>query len=205
MTPGTDRGLPGLEIERGSLPGVSVLRPRRFADERGFFSETFSTAWLPHLGVDVGFIQDNHSCSVAAGTVRGFHFQAPPFAQAKLVRVSHGSALDVILDLRVGSPSYGRWQAVELSADAWNQVLVPVGCAHAFCSLQPDTHLLYKVSAPYRPEAEGGVLWNDPDLGVAWPAMERYMVSDRDRSLPRLDELSSPFVYGGGSSEGERP
>lgn len=181
-------------IEPGRLPGVVVVRPRRFEDERGFFSETFSTAWLPHFGPDLTFVQDNHSFSAHAGTVRGFHYQAPPFAQAKLVRVARGAILDVILDMRRGSPTYGRTEAVEISAHAWNQVLVPIGCAHAFCTLEPETEVLYKVSAPYRPDAEGGVLWNDPDLGVEWPDMERFVISDRDRGLPRLRDTRSPFA-----------
>jgi dTDP-4-dehydrorhamnose 3,5-epimerase len=185
----------GPRAERGILPGVWVLHPARITDHRGFFSETFSTSWLPRLGADLDFVQDNHSCSVSKGTVRGFHYQAPPFAQAKLVRVTRGAVLDVILDLRVGSPTFGRWEAIEVSARAWNQVLVPTGCAHAFCTLEPDTHLLYKVSAPYRPEAEGGVLWNDPELGVDWPSLERYVVSQRDRELPGIRQTTSPFVY----------
>jgi dTDP-4-dehydrorhamnose 3,5-epimerase len=184
-----------VHVEHHAIPGMLSLTPRRFADARGFFSETFSTTWLDALGVDVRFMQDNHSVSTSAGTLRGFHYQAPPHAQAKLVRVTQGSALDVVLDLRVGSPTFGHHEAVELSARTWNQVLVPVGCAHAFCTLEPETHLLYKVSAPYHPESEGGIVWNDPELNVTWPTMTRYVISGRDRSLPRLSAHTSPFTY----------
>lgn len=197
----TRSALERVEVDRYAIPGMLAFTPHRFTDERGFFSETFSTAWLDQLGVDVRFVQDNHSVSKSSGTLRGFHFQAPPYAQAKLVRVTRGSVLDVVLDLREGSPTFGRHQAVEISARAWNQVLVPIGCAHAFCTLEPETHLLYKVSAPYHPESEGGVVWNDPDLDVAWPPMEHYVISARDRSLPRLSALASPFTYDAGRDE----
>jgi dTDP-4-dehydrorhamnose 3,5-epimerase len=198
---GGRRGHQGLEVVRGGIKGMLILIPPRFTDERGFFSESFSVDWLQRLGVDPGFVQDNHSFSAAAGTVRGFHFQAPPAAQAKLVRVVTGAVLDVVLDLRVGSPTFGRWQGVEVSARQGNQVLVPVGCAHAFCTLEAGTNLLYKVSAPYAPDAEGGVLWDDPDIGVSWPPMARYVLSDRDRSLPHLRDLNSPFVFGSAPEE----
>lgn len=195
VTEGVQPGVAGLEVRETALPGMLVLEPRRYRDERGFFSETFSSARLRSLGVDLDFIQDNHSVSAAPWTLRGFHFQAPPHAQAKLVRVVRGAILDAVLDLRAGSPTFGRWATVEISEARWNQVLVPQGFAHAFLTLEPDTHVLYKVTAPYVPEAEGGVRWDDPDLDVEWPRRHDIVMSHRDRALPRLRELDTPFVY----------
>jgi dTDP-4-dehydrorhamnose 3,5-epimerase len=195
----------GLHVVRGEIEGVLILKPPRFEDERGYFSEAFSVNWLRSLNLDVEFVQDNHSFSTLAGTVRGFHFQAPPAAQAKLVSVVAGAVMDVVLDLRAGSPTFGRWQSVEVSAREGNQVLVPTGCAHAFCTLEDGTHLLYKVSAPYAPDTEGGVLWDDTDLGVEWPPMDRYVLSERDLALPRLRDLQSPFVFAPVAEEAEVP
>jgi dTDP-4-dehydrorhamnose 3,5-epimerase len=155
---------------------------------------------LAERGIDVDFVQDNHSLSRLKGTVRGLHYQAPPFAQHKLVRVVRGSVLDVAVDLRLGSPTYGAHVAAVISAEAWNQILVPIGFAHGFCTLEPDTEVIYKVTDYYSPEHDHGILWNDPELGIAWPVSEAAAVlSPRDRRLPRLKEIASPFVYAASS------
>jgi dTDP-4-dehydrorhamnose 3,5-epimerase len=184
-----------MDIQNLELPGLVLLTPKRFRDDRGFFSETYSRDRLAQLGYDVDFIQDNHSRS-SLHVVRGLHFQAPPYAQDKLIRVIRGRIFDVVVDLRLGSPTYGRQEAVELSAENWQQLLVPAGFAHGFCTLEPDTEILYKVSARYAPECEGGLLWCDPALGIDWPVSpEAAIVSDRDRALPALAAFRSPFRW----------
>jgi dTDP-4-dehydrorhamnose 3,5-epimerase len=147
-------------------------------------------------GIETEFVQDNQSLSVRAGTIRGLHFQAPPFAQAKLVRVVRGRILDVAVDVRRGSPTYGRHVAVELSEENWQQLFIPVGFAHGFCTLTDNTEVIYKVSAPYSAETDGGILWNDPDLGIAWPQLAAPPVlSDKDAKLPTLRSIESPFEF----------
>ena len=173
-----------------------MLFPGKHGDRRGFFSETYNRKALAALGVDINFVQDNHSLSAEKGTVRGLHFQTPPFAQDKLVRVVRGSVFDVAVDLRQGSPTYGRHVSAVLSAEAWNQVLVPVGFAHGFMTLEPDTEVIYKVSDYYAPAHDNGLLWNDPALGIQWPLAENdALLSEKDRKLPGLAELVSPFNY----------
>jgi len=180
----------------GERDEVLEIRPARFEDPRGFFSETYNAAAFAKAGISTVFVQDNHSYSREAGTVRGLHFQTPPFAQVKLVRVVRGAVLDVAVDLRAGSPGFGRHVAARLSAEAWNQLLVPVGFAHGFCTLEPDTEVIYKVSAPYSPEHDFGLLWSDPDLGIDWPIPpDRAVLSDKDRRQPRLRDLPEYFVY----------
>ncbi len=184
-----------MQIERLSIPEVMILTPDRYGDARGFLSETYNAQALAEAGIETDFVQDNHSLSAAKGTVRGLHFQIPPFAQAKLVRVIAGAIFDVAVDLRRGSPSYGRHVSREISAAAWNQILVPVGFAHGFCTLAPDTQVLYKVSAYYAPAHDRGLLWNDPALGIDWPVAERAaMLSDRDRRHPGLAALPAYFA-----------
>ena len=176
------------------IPDVKVLTPRKFGDDRGFLSETYNKLTLAELGIDLEFVQDNHSLSVPRGTIRGMHFQIPPFAQDKLVRVVRGAILDVAVDLRRSSPTYGRHVAIEISAEQWNQVLVPIGFAHGFCSLEPDTEVIYKVTNYYSPEHDRGVLWSDPDLGIEWPvSAEGAFLSDKDKNQPRLAELPAVF------------
>lgn len=194
-----------MKVEETSLPGVKILAPRRFDDHRGFFSETWSRQTLRSVGIDVDFVQDNHSVSRAAGTVRGLHFQRPPRAQDKLIRVARGAVLDVAVDLRVGSPTYGRWTSTEISVQRWNQLFLPAGFAHGFCTLESDTHVLYKVSERYAPELAGGLAWDDPDLAIAWPPMERYVLSDRDRAWPRLVDVESPFRFDSRNSTDPAP
>ena len=183
-----------MQIERSSIPEVLVIRPTKHGDERGFFSETFRASLLKEQGIAHDWVQDNHSFSAARGVVRGLHFQRAPKAQAKLVRVACGAVLDVAVDIRKGSSSFGRHVAVELSAENWTQLYVPAGFAHGFCTLTENTEVLYKVSAEYAPELEGGVLWNDPDLGIAWPISHKAAtLSARDREWPLFRDFVSPF------------
>lgn len=174
------------------IPGPLLIIPRRFGDGRGFFLETWSERDFEALGVGERFVQDNHSCSSAAGTVRGMHFQLPPRAQAKLVRVLRGAVLDVVVDLRRGSPTYGRHAAVELSAANARQIYVPAGFAHGFCTIEPDTEVAYKASDYYDPGLERGLAWDDPDLALPWPAgAARAVLSDKDRRQPRLSDIEA--------------
>ena len=183
-----------MHVECLDIPDVRVLSPRKYGDRRGFFSETYNKKALAAVGIDINFVQDNHSYSAEKGTVRGLHFQTAPFAQDKLVRVARGSVFDVVVDLRRGSPTYGRYVNVVLSTEAWNQVLVPVGFAHGFMTLEPDTEVIYKVSNYYSPDQDKGLLWNDPDLGIAWPLAENdALLSEKDRIQPRLAQLVTSF------------
>jgi len=185
-----------MQIETTAIPAVKLLRPTRLADDRGFFSETYSRRTYADAGIDVDFGQDNLSLSHAPGTVRGLHFQTPPDAQAKLVGVVTGRVLDVAVDIRKGSPTYGKHVAVELSAADGAQLFVPEGFAHGFCTLEPDTRVTYKVSAFYAPEHEAGILWHDPALSIDWPVTsEAALVSDKDRTWPKLAEFESCFGY----------
>jgi dTDP-4-dehydrorhamnose 3,5-epimerase len=185
-----------MEITALEIPDVKLFDLRRHADKRGFFSEIYNSAALRDAGIETNFVQDNYSLSLAAGTIRGLHFQVTPAAQAKLIMVFAGSILDVVVDCRKGSPTFGRHVAVELSRDSWNQLYVPEGFAHGFCTLAPDTSVLYKVSTPYAPKFDSGVLWNDPDLGIQWPVeADSAVITDKDQALPRFRDLSDPFLY----------
>ncbi|MEM6333266.1 MAG: dTDP-4-dehydrorhamnose 3,5-epimerase [Planctomycetota bacterium] len=185
-----------MKIESLDIPDVKLITPKRFGDHRGFFMETFSAPRLAEAGVTRDWVQDNHSLSEHPGVLRGLHYQAPPHAQAKLVRVVSGRVWDVAVDLRKGSPTYGRWVAAELSADNDQQMFVPEGFAHGFVTLEPGTAFLYKVSGVYAPQSEGGVAWDDPTLNLPWPldGIEPKL-SDKDTKLPTLAELDSPFTY----------
>lgn len=186
----------------GSTGSILLIEPRRHVDARGWFAETYSTTRLAALGIDCAFPQDNQSWSRSAGTVRGLHFQRPPSAQAKLVACLKGRIFDVVVDLRVGSPSYGRSLGVELT-DGGEQLLVPTGFAHGFVTLTDDVIVSYKVSSLYHPDAEAGLAWNDPALAIDWPLPSSGpIVSERDASLPTLAALNSPFVYEGGEPIG---
>lgn len=191
-----------MQIIAMDIPDVRLIEPRRFSDARGFFSETWSRRALAEAGIEVDFVQDNHSLSVPAGTVRGLHFQAPPHAQAKLVRVTRGSILDVAVDIRRGSPTFGRHVSAVLSAANWRQMFVPAGFAHGFATLEPDTEVCYKVDDYYAPACDGGIAWDDPALGIDWridPATA--VLSEKDRRHPVLAAFDSPFVFvaGGGA------
>lgn len=183
------------------FPDVHILIPERFTDHRGYFSEIYSQPAFQSLGIDCTFVQDNQSLSVAKGTVRGLHFQYPPYDQAKLVRVTSGRLLDVIVDIRAGSPSFGQHFSIELSAENRQQLFIPSGFAHGFCTLEDNTEILYKVSAPYSKAHDAGIFWNDPDLNIAWPVLPTDAVlSDKDLALPLLKNLSRPFSKNSGDT-----
>ena len=185
-----------MQVISTEIADVKEIRPVRRCDPRGFFSEIFREDLLRTHGIDVAFVQENHSLSVERGVVRGLHFQIPPAGQAKLVRVGAGSILDVAVDIRAGSPSYSRHVAVVLSAAEGNQLFVPEGFAHGFCTLEPNTEVIYKVNRYYSPEHDHGLLWNDPALGIAWPISEGdALLSDKDRRQPALAELPAHFRY----------
>jgi dTDP-4-dehydrorhamnose 3,5-epimerase len=185
-----------MEVISTGIAEVKEVRPVRHRDPRGFFSEIFREEVLLRHGIDVPFIQENHSLSVDRGVVRGLHFQVPPEGQAKLVRVAAGSIVDVAVDIRWGSPSYGRHVAVVLSAAEGNQLFVPEGFAHGFCTLEPNTEVVYKVNRYYSAEHDRGMLWNDPALGIAWPvSATEARLSDKDRRQPVLAELPRHYRY----------
>lgn len=178
------------------IPEVVVLGASKHSDARGFFSETYSKFGLEALGIQVEFVQDNHAASLHKGTVRGLHFQTPPFAQHKLIRVVRGAILDVAVDLRVGSPTFGQHVSAIISAEFWNQILVPVGFAHGLVTLEPRTEVIYKVSSRYSPEHDKGLFWRDPALGIVWPVSEAEAVlSEKDKHQPLLSELPTYFQY----------
>jgi dTDP-4-dehydrorhamnose 3,5-epimerase len=186
-----------MEIRDTALPEVKVLIPRRFGDARGFFAETWSAARLEAAGLGHDFVQDNESLSAAAFTLRGLHYQAPPFAQAKLVRVVRGAVRDVVVDARRDSPRFGRWVAEDIDAGSGAQILVPRGFLHGFLTLEPDTQVLYKVDAPYDAASDGAVAWDDPDLGIDWGvAPDAVILSDKDRAAPAWRDFASPFAFG---------
>ncbi|WEX10241.1 dTDP-4-dehydrorhamnose 3,5-epimerase [Chelativorans sp. AA-79] len=184
------------EIRALGLEGVLEIVPRRFADERGFFSETYNAGDLAAAGIRLDFVQDNHSLSISPGTVRGLHFQKPPFAQDKLVRVVRGAVFDVAVDIRAGSPTFGQWVGVELSAARWNQLLVPRGFAHGFMTIEPETEVTYKVTAPYSRDHDCAIRFDDPAIGIDWPAGFTPLLSPKDRAAPLLAGLDTGFRYG---------
>jgi dTDP-4-dehydrorhamnose 3,5-epimerase len=181
--------------ERLSIPDVIVIRVRKFGDSRGHFLETFRKSDFAEMGIECDFLQDNQAYSAQSGTIRGLHFQAPPDAQAKLVRVLHGAVYDAAVDLRRGSPTYGKWCGARLSADGGEQIFVPRGFAHGYCTLEPDTVVAYKVDGYYAPKSEAGLMWNDPAIGVDWsvPA-QSVLVSEKDAKLPSLSSFATPFT-----------
>ena len=186
-----------LDVRPTDIPDVRVVATRWFEDGRGCFSETYNRARWREAGIDADFVQDNQVLSQRAGILRGLHFQRPPAAQSKLVRVTRGAILDVAVDIRVGSPWFGRWVATELSAANRLQLFIPRGFAHGYLTLQPDTEVFYKVDAHYAPEHEAGIAWDDPDVAIAWPLPPAGPVmAERDRLLPPLAALPSCFHYG---------
>lgn len=178
------------EIQALALSEVKLVRPRKFADSRGSFCETYSKQAFFEAGIDVDFVQDNQSFSKAAGTIRGLHLQADPFAQAKLVRVLRGRIWDVAVDVRPSSPNFGKWVAAEISAEAGNQIYIPTGFAHGFCTLEPDTEVSYKVSNFYSREHEVAVRWNDPALRIDWPVKDaEATLSEKDGVAPLFEDV----------------
>lgn len=177
-----------MKLVKTKLDDVVLLEPRVFGDSRGFFMESFNRRSFRELGIDLDFLQDNHSLSESPGIIRGLHFQSGPMAQSKLVRVLSGAIYDVAVDIRPDSPSFGQWIGVVLSEENKRQLLVPKGFAHGFCTLVPNTQVLYKVDQYYSPEHDSGILWSDPDLAIDWPVREPKL-SDKDRQLPLLREL----------------
>lgn len=179
-----------------AIPAVKLVKPQKFGDERGFFSEVFNRRAFQEAGIDFDPVQDNHSLSATVGTVRGLHFQGPPSAQAKLVRVARGAILDVAVDIRHGSPTFGQHVAVELSAANWLQLLVPRGFAHGFCTLEPDTEVLYKVDAYYDPTVDFGIAWDDPELAIDWGVEKaRATLSEKDCKHPNLADSEPVFEF----------
>lgn len=185
-----------MEFRVTRFPGLVVCIPQVFGDKRGFFMESYSQRLFADQGIDTVFVQDNHARSVKKGVLRGVHFQAPPHAQAKLVRVTKGAALDVVVDLRKGSPTYGEWYAETLSDENFHQLFIPQGFAHAYMTLTDVVEFQYKTDNFYAPESEGGLIWNDPDIGIEWPDCTPVL-SDKDLVLPRLRDFVSPFVFDG--------
>ena len=183
-----------MQVESLAIPDVKLLTPKKHGDHRGFFSEVFNRKVLAEAGIDIDFVQDNHSLSAERGTMRGLHFQSPPYAQDKLVRVVKGAIFDVAVDLRTGSPTFGQHVSAVISAQAWNQILVPIGFAHGFMTLEPDTEVIYKVSNYYAPDHDHGLLWNDPALGIEWPmGPDEITLSEKDQRQPVIGAIDSPF------------
>jgi len=177
-----------------AIPAVKIIVPKSFDDSRGSFCETYNRARFFEHGITLEFVQDNQSWSAGKGTIRGLHFQSSPMAQDKLVRVLRGRIFDAAIDLRRSSPTYGGWVAEELSAENGRQLLIPVGFAHGFCTLEPDTHVLYKATNYYSPQAEVGIAWDDPDLAIDWPIdRENVVLSDKDAKLPPFRSLPKYF------------
>lgn len=185
-----------LNVRSLSLPEVLEIIPAKFGDERGYFCETWNRDRFRDTGIDIGWVQDNQSRSTALFTLRGLHYQEPPFAQVKLVRVLKGRIFDVAVDIRRGSPTFGGWAALEVSAAAFNQIYVPAGFAHGFLTLDPDTEVFYKVSAPYSAQHDRAIRWDDPAIGIQWPLDgQEPTLSAKDRAAPLLAEARAAFDY----------
>lgn len=176
--------------------GLLFFSTNRLYDNRGYFCEIYSQSKYTGLGVDVTFVQDNISLSEGKDTLRGLHFQAPPHAQAKLVRCGRGAIFDIAVDIRKGSPTFGQWKGYELTAKNGYQLYIPVGFAHGFVTLEPHSEIVYKCSDYYAPETEGAVLWSDPDIGIDWPTSADPILSEKDAVAPLLADLETPFVFG---------
>ena len=183
-----------MQITPTEIPDIVEITPKKFGDHRGFFSEVFKRSALRDANIAIDFVQDNHSMSQAVGVVRGLHYQKPPYAQAKLIRVIRGAIFDIAVDIRKNSPTFGQHVSRILSADNWKQLLIPAGFAHGFATLEPDTEVLYKVNAPYAPDHEAGILWNDPALGINWPVDgSTVTLSGKDKIYPTLADAELVF------------
>jgi len=186
-----------VDVEPLAISDVKLIRVKKFGDSRGFVSETYNKKAFAEAGIECEFMQDNQTRSGAVGTIRGLHAQHAPYAQDKLVRVSRGRIFDVAVDIRASSPTFGQWVAAEISDNAWNQIFIPTGFLHGFCTLDPDTDVHYKVSNFYSTKQEFGVRWNDPDLEIAWPFPDdKVTLSDKDRVLPFFKDLFGGRVPG---------
>ncbi len=177
-----------MEFQKTNLQDVLLIKPKFFKDDRGFFVESYSRKVFKENGIDVDFVQDNHSLSVEKGVLRGLHFQKNPYSQSKLVRVTRGRIYDVVVDLRKDSPTYKQWQGFELSEENGLMLFIPKGFAHAFCTLEENTEFMYKVDAFYAPEADSGIIWNDPELNIDWP-IENPILSEKDQQLKQLKDI----------------
>jgi dTDP-4-dehydrorhamnose 3,5-epimerase len=187
-----------MQIEETPIPGLLVIAPARFGDARGFFSESYNKARMAEHGIKTQFVQDNHSLSEQAGTVRGLHFQSPPHAQAKLVRCGRGRLFDVAVDIRKGSPTYGKWFGLELTFENGKQLLIPEGFLHGFATRVPNTEIIYKCSDFYAPDCDGAVRFDDPDIAIDWGLDDKApLLSDKDASAPLLRDLMNPFTFQG--------
>jgi len=186
-----------VQVLKTGLPGIVIIEPARFGDDRGFFSESWNRRRMAEAGLDIDFVQDNHSLSRQAGTLRGLHFQSPPHAQAKLVRCGRGALFDVAVDIRHGSPTYGQWTGVELSFENGRQLFVPEGFLHGFVTRQPETEVIYKCSDYYAPDCDGAVRFDDPELGIDWGLDGDPVLSDKDAAAPRLRDLPAYFTWEG--------
>ena len=182
-----------MKVRETDIKDVVVLEPARFGDARGFFSESWNSKRMADAGLHYDFVQDNHSLSTEVGTLRGLHYQAPPHAQAKLVRCGRGRLFDVVVDIRKGSPTYGRWFGIDLSFENGLQLMVPVGCLHGFVTREPDTEVVYKVSDFYDADCDGAVLWDS--CGVDWGLTDDPVLSAKDMSAPTLTDFDSPFEW----------
>lgn len=182
-----------MQVQDTALNGIKIITPTRHGDARGFFSESWNRAGMEQAGIAIDFVQDNHSLSQQVGTIRGLHFQAPPHAQDKLVRCGRGALFDVAVDIRRGSPTYGQWVGVELSADNGRQLLVPAGFAHGFVTRRPDTEIIYKCSDYYAPSADGAIRWDS--CGIDWDLTRDPVLSDKDAAAPSFAQFDSPFTY----------
>ena len=190
-----------MQVENTALSGVLVVTPQRMGDDRGWFAETFNSARMAAAGIGAVFVQDNHSMSAKVGTLRGLHYQKPPHAQDKLVRCSRGAIFDVAVDIRVGSPTYGKWVGVELTAENGKQLLVPKGFAHGFVTRAENSEVQYKCSDVYAPDCDAGVRWNDPDIGIDWglsgdPVLSGPVLSGKDLMQPLLKDTEPSFIWG---------
>ena len=187
-----------MQVTNLELHGLKLIAPQRFGDARGFFAETWSRKKYLDAGIACDFVQDNHSLSETKGTVRGLHFQAPPHAQAKLVRCGQGRLFDVAVDIRKGSPTYGKWYGVELSAENGFQLYIPAGFLHGFITLEDATEIVYKCSDYYAPDCDGAVRFDDPAIGIDWQMdVTNAVLSGKDAAAPLLEELDNPFVHEG--------
>lgn len=184
-----------MEVIQTRLPDVLLLKPARFGDARGFFSESWNRKTLLQHGIDVDFVQDNHSVSQTVNTVRGLHFQSPPHAQAKLIRCGRGVLFDVVVDARVGSQAYGQWTGAELSAENGLQMWIPSGFLHGFATRVPDTEIIYKCSDYYAPECDGAIRFDDPDIGIDWGLSGAAVLSEKDAAATLFADFTSPFTY----------